>query len=232
MADKIASLSAVKSAKHTGLEITECPICLETFKNPKCLPCLHTFCLKCLENYAKDKLDMGKLECPLCRKQLAIPKAGLRKLPKNFFIEHLFEMQSFSLSESRETACEWCAEAAENGSPAATKYCLECGQNLCESCNGRHRKITVFRSHRVIPINEKNGSVIKSRASFCDLHEEEIKLYCYDCKKSICMMCKGLEHDRHACTHVKEVAQKFSKELQDHYPSFDKCMTAEQAELT
>ena len=35
-----------------GIEkILECPICLEQIKNPKMLPCQHSFCLKnCLEN--------------------------------------------------------------------------------------------------------------------------------------------------------------------------------------
>ena len=30
----------------------ECPLCLETVNNPKTLPCLHSFCLECLDKHA------------------------------------------------------------------------------------------------------------------------------------------------------------------------------------
>ena len=36
-------------------DVTECPICTEVIKDSKVLPCIHTFYLKCLEQYWKDK---------------------------------------------------------------------------------------------------------------------------------------------------------------------------------
>ena len=38
----------------------ECPLCLETVTNPKTLPCLHSFCLECLDklaNFARRQLQ-------------------------------------------------------------------------------------------------------------------------------------------------------------------------------
>ena len=243
----MASVSENKGDKRSSLSITECPICFEKFKNPKCLPCIHTFCLACLEKCGKDKEVTESLACPLCRNVFAIPEGNFKKLPNNFFIEHLLEMQAFGSSTDKEILCQLCeddnddddddddddegeenAESKPKKCPPAKKYCIECGQNLCGSCSGRHRKIASCRTHKVIPLEDKHGSMIKSKASFCDLHEDELRLYCYDCKKPICMMCKALEHDRHPCTHIKEAAQKFSKELQDHYPSFDRCVATDE----
>ena len=44
----------------------ECAVCLEQFKDPKVLPCLHSFCKICLEGLV-DKGNAWKLNCPSCR---------------------------------------------------------------------------------------------------------------------------------------------------------------------
>ena len=36
-----------------------CPVCFESYDNPKTLPCLHSFCLKCIEP--------DEISCPACR---------------------------------------------------------------------------------------------------------------------------------------------------------------------
>ena len=46
--------------------LLECSICLETFDDPRTLPCLHSFCKKCLENFVDGKRD-DELNCPVCR---------------------------------------------------------------------------------------------------------------------------------------------------------------------
>ena len=49
-------------------DITECPICTEVYTDPRVLPCVHTYCLKCIEKYSEDKQPGDELACPLCRK--------------------------------------------------------------------------------------------------------------------------------------------------------------------
>jgi RING-type zinc-finger len=37
-----------------------CKICLEDFKDPKCLECMHTFCEECIENHAMSESSYKK----------------------------------------------------------------------------------------------------------------------------------------------------------------------------
>ncbi len=55
--------------------LLECSICLETFEEPRTLPCLHSFCKKCLENFVDGKCD-DELNCPVCRSKFALNKEG------------------------------------------------------------------------------------------------------------------------------------------------------------
>jgi len=82
--------------------INECSICVEVFKNPKSLPCLHTFCLDCIKTYAKNRRVGERVACPLCRKLFTIPPGGLDELPHNFWIDKL-EKQRTSSTNSQET---------------------------------------------------------------------------------------------------------------------------------
>ena len=45
-----------------------CAVCSDRFCDPKVLPCLHTYCRKCVENLAKEESpedDSVKVLCPL-----------------------------------------------------------------------------------------------------------------------------------------------------------------------
>src|ERR1043165_7938387 len=92
--------SSSKTNSKTIGSIFECPICLDTFKDPKCLPCIHTFCLRCLQKYGKDKSEGDEIACPLCRQEFKIPVGGFDKLPNNFFIGNLLESFKDSLPVS------------------------------------------------------------------------------------------------------------------------------------
>ena len=82
-----ATLSDVVAAVE--LEIS-CPICLEDFEEPKCLPnCAHNVCQHCLEGMLRKKTDF--VECPVCRIESAIPQGGIAAFPKNHLIVRLIE---------------------------------------------------------------------------------------------------------------------------------------------
>ncbi|KAL3890330.1 hypothetical protein ACJMK2_002614, partial [Sinanodonta woodiana] len=65
----------------------ECSICMDIFKNPKLLPCHHSFCYKCLEDYVKVNLSNGRFNCPMCRKSVELSLGGVASFQENFYID-------------------------------------------------------------------------------------------------------------------------------------------------
>ena len=80
----------------TSLEIDiseeiKCPICLEQLKQPKILPCQHTYCLECLEEVAKLN-NPNTVHCPECRREFKVPgESGVKGFPENRLMKFLLE---------------------------------------------------------------------------------------------------------------------------------------------
>src|SRR6218665_3400105 len=76
--------------------ITECPICMDVFTDPRVLPCIHSFCFECLRHTseATQKKPEDKMPCPLCRKEFIIPADGVNGVQKNFFVENLLVVKA------------------------------------------------------------------------------------------------------------------------------------------
>lgn len=67
-----------------------CPVCLDEFEEPKCLPnCAHNVCQHCLEGMVKKR--QSSIECPVCRIESAIPNGGVAAFPKNHLLVRLIE---------------------------------------------------------------------------------------------------------------------------------------------
>jgi hypothetical protein len=69
----------------------ECGICHEVFKDPRILPCGHTFCCVCLQQQLDSALARSteKIECAYCRAALTVSEDRTvhNLLPKNFAID-------------------------------------------------------------------------------------------------------------------------------------------------
>jgi len=60
--------------------VKTCSICQDELKDPRLLPCIHSFCLECLEQYCADKLPGDDVPCPECRNEFSVPKTGVAGL--------------------------------------------------------------------------------------------------------------------------------------------------------
>jgi len=116
-------------------DITTCWICWEDFVGPRALPCLHTFCLSCLQGLCRDKRPGSTAQCPVCRMEFVIPRNGLEGLTVNFTVQKLIETKH----ATRPDTCVVCSTAQQF--VAATVICVDCSQKLCERCSLPHKKM-------------------------------------------------------------------------------------------
>ncbi|XP_060595042.1 tripartite motif-containing protein 2-like [Ruditapes philippinarum] len=69
-----------------------CSICFNEFTHPKALPCIHTFCLECLQDYVTSNYSTtGSFPCPVCRADVTVPPQGLQGLPDNYMVSSLLD---------------------------------------------------------------------------------------------------------------------------------------------
>jgi len=201
--------------------ITDCSICLESFKEPKLLPCIHTFCLQCLHTYCENKKPDEELACPLCRKVFSLPSGEAKNLPNNVFMIQLQQVNKLAdTAEGQDSnklrVCEWCSDSESR--VTATSYCIECDQHICERCAVVHKKQKVTMSHRVVRDNELPSleERIKLVTGYCDQHPGEMERFCCtDCKLVMCYKCFEEKHSDHKWMDVTKAAEKFREQLKD-----------------
>ena len=82
-------------------------------------------------------------------------------------------------------------------------------------CERGHKTIKSTRSHKLVTVGEKiNVETLPMPPTYCDQHKDEnLKIYCLDCKSAICMMCYIKSHNGHKCSEVSEVAEEFRKQM-------------------
>ena len=152
MSDAVSPSQVAERLIQQLEDLTQCPICRNQFTDPRCFPCLHTFCTHCLDelfsrNDADDnQQDAGAnaktgVRCPVCRK--TCPADGASSLTANFFIESLIETKRIaSVLSGKRQNCQVCGvddddvendDSADKKTPAHA-YCGDCQQFLCKSC--------------------------------------------------------------------------------------------------
>ena len=219
-------------------DIMECPICTEVYTDPRVLPCVHTYCLKCIEAWS-DKQPGDKLACPVCRKEFTLPSNRVDELPKNFYVANFLEikelqMKELSIVESKTSPCEACSGDEESESEVqneASVYCVECQMKLCKICERGHKAIKATRSHKLVQIGEHVDADILYQSlppASCDKHKhKKLKYYCFECKSAICMVCFVEDHKSHNCSDINKVEDDFRKQMTSDTDSIaagvDKC---------
>ena len=190
----------------------ECPLCLETVKDPKTLPCLHSFCLRCIDKharYARRKLETT-IKCPVCQACLQIPEGdSFGSLPIYFHLSQLVDLLALKDGNVEAQRCSNCEE-----NNTATCYCFVCHNFLCKDCFDAHQRLKVTRAHRNVVIENLQAQDVEDlmhRPAMCakKYHENEpLDYYCQDCSVCICHKCSIVCHNRHTLVDLQEAAEE------------------------
>ena len=143
--------------KKFEAELT-CAVCGERFHDPRVLPCLHTYCRKCVESLTQQKsasdepdTKISTVVCPQCREEHTLPETGAGKLPEfpTFFqLAMLLEVYKAGEPGSQSLTCG----NGRDSNPASGR-CLECDAYLCESCLELHKMQVSTRKHTTVTLD-------------------------------------------------------------------------------
>ncbi|XP_078602285.1 B-box type zinc finger protein ncl-1-like isoform X2 [Branchiostoma floridae x Branchiostoma japonicum] len=181
----------------------QCGLCGQQYSRPRVLSCLHTFCLACLESLMKRQDREGEVCCPVCQQRTLLPSSDPSTLPSDPIIDALLEVKSVEAGAVTCTSCE------ENSS--AVCRCLDCAAFLCSNCQGAHRFMKCFKSHRLVELENLSISDLASPLKLltCTKHTGEfLEFYCNTCDALVCLKCTAIDHRRtsHQYVYVKDAA--------------------------
>ena len=181
-------------------EEVSCSVCMSKYTDPKQLPCLHSFCLHCLNGIQRTSGRRDKIACPECRQEFNVPKNGnLAALPTNFRINSLLDVLAIKECNTTGVKCGNCDKRSKR-----SHYCFQCYAFWCDECISFHNGMKANKDHYTLALEEfqdQDFENILKRPLFCGIqgHEKKkMKFFCKICEVPICNSCALLDHEGHA----------------------------------
>ena len=215
-----------KGLEELDEEIT-CPVCQEHFRDPKILPCLHYYCKECVRQLALRTGSNNPFACPECRRETVLPQNDPDQLPTAFFVNRMKELRTKmeKVQGKMEAVCEMCSRSK------AEAFCRQCTEFICHDCVKLHGVLKVFAGHKVVTLQElKEGGakaipLKEALPPMCKDHDEQLKIYCFDCNHLICRDCVLYDHAGHKSEFVKKSAPQYKKTLKESLVPLPKIQT-------
>lgn len=187
--------------------------------NPKLLECLHVACESCVKGKFSNATTVLCIACSMPNQMAGI-------------IDNQFLVEQLTLSE--ETAAAAAAASSTNGSAkessatapilcsgcsdevAATSWCVECAEYICDSCVQAHQRLKITKDHTIKPKEEADvesslastsSSVPGEKNIMCPVHaQEKLSLFCETCDRLTCRDCQLVDHRDHKYKFANEIA--------------------------
>ncbi|KAL4005497.1 hypothetical protein ACER0C_005210 [Sarotherodon galilaeus] len=205
-------------------DLDTCPVCHLSFhsKEPKLLPCLHTFCERCLplpsrnldvtepsvsqsDNGATKPLNV--IRCPVCRQECMAAD-----VLDNMFVKESFEAPSSTV----ERAVQLCMTCDDNTEAAG--FCVECVEYLCTTCVEAHQRVKFTKDHMIRQKSEVSQDVCvvsNQRPMFCHIHKQEpLKLFCETCDLLTCRDCQLTKHKDHSYQFLEDAYKNHKEHME------------------
>ena len=180
------------------------------YTDPKQLPCLHSFCLHCLNGIQRTSGRRDKIACPECRQEFNVPDNGnLAALPTNFRINSLLDVLATKECSTTGVKCGNCDKRSKEN-----HYCFQCCEVWCGECITFHNGMKTNKDHYALALEDfqdHDFENILKRPTFCAIpgHEKkEIEFFCKICDVAICNACALTNHDGHGKILLEQAANE------------------------
>ncbi|XP_006824738.1 E3 ubiquitin-protein ligase TRIM71-like [Saccoglossus kowalevskii] len=190
-------------SKLERLEVIEedfllCKICSYSYTDPRILPCLHSFCKECLDQWTT-KND-GLFTCPTCCKMCQLEAGGTDRLPSsNLLIDSLVSVVQEIRNTTTPTGISMSCASCE--SMVGKRKCEECTVDLCGACISKHADKDNSKCSRSLSHELQEEQLLCASSSeyrieaSCSKHpDNNVEMYCITCDISICKECSLVEH--------------------------------------
>ena len=194
-----------------------CAVCHAEYRNPKLLPCLHTFCKRCLEKYVECLDGDYYVKCPSCGTRRKIKsrsddgRACLDELVSDFVALNSLDACAINVNELSDASCSNCSTRAQS-------RCSECALFLCANCQRAHKNNKQTKNHNVCSLallGLKSDQILHT-GDYCKTHAgQTLTHFCRTCDRAICNDCTFLDHpkDGHSVTELSDVSPTQRRQL-------------------
>ena len=191
-----------------------CAVCHTQYRNPKLLPCLHTFCGGCLEKNVECMNGEYNVKCPLCStlKKIKSKSNGVEELLSNFTALNLLDTRAINANELSDAGCSEC------NSTRAQSRCSECAAFLCLNCQRAHKNNKRTENHNVclLALLGMESSYPLHTGDYCRNHTgQKLTHFCKTCDSAVCNDCTFLDHpkDGHVIMELSDVSPSQRRQL-------------------
>ncbi|XP_028287072.1 E3 ubiquitin-protein ligase TRIM33-like [Parambassis ranga] len=227
-AESLPVLEEEEEEKRSGASdrnyLDTCPACHLNFhsREPKLLPCLHSFCKKCLPSPSRNlamteppncQVDgatkpLNVIRCPVCRQECMEVD-----VMDNVFVKDSVEAPS-STVERTVQLCMTCDDNTE-----AAGFCVDCVEYLCATCVEAHQRVKFTKDHTIRQKTEASQEVhgvSTQRPMFCDVHKQEpLKLFCETCDLLTCRDCQLVKHKDHNYQFLEDAYKNHKQHMEN-----------------
>ena len=175
-------------------EFLVCSLCHDGFDTPKILPCLHTFCMRCLDGHLKKSTTASAslwFLCPQCRQITDVPSSGVSGFKTNTFIHNLkrFVESRNRITETKDVPGGFARDtvygSAQLNVPGSRPASID------RTDDGKCRK------------GSSGGEICD-----CACGDRAVRFYCETCERLVCAECMLDDHKTHTILRLEERANK------------------------
>uniref|UniRef100_A0A915B0R8 RING-type domain-containing protein n=2 Tax=Parascaris TaxID=6254 RepID=A0A915B0R8_PARUN len=202
-------------------QLLTCPICLDRYKQPKLLPCHHTFCLPCLDNCAD--VVHRILKCPECRAEHPLPYDGVKSFQTNYTLTGFLDIHLQATDENAAQLeayiqrynlerCKICDEKA------TLELCAHCERRACADCRNTHMEMLKRDLNRMLNQVKRLSNRITEASDGLSKGAELLTLNCETTKDEV------REYFRRYYRELKKKEELFIQEIETFHSTETRLM--------